>query len=89
MYKDFDAEESRFVIKSEVKLNKKEFDMAPSFSDKKGAAIIFGTSREDISSTARDPITGEKFMDLWTAEFDAKGALINFKSIDNNIFYAC
>ena len=85
MYKDFDAEESRFVIKSEVKLNKKEFDMAPSFSDKKGAAIIFGTSREDISSTARDPITGEKFMDLWTAEFDAKGALINFKSIDNNM----
>ncbi len=84
MYKDFDAEESRFVIKCEVKLNKKEFDMAPSFIDKKGASLVFGTSREDITSTARDPITGEKFMDLWTAEFDAKGALINFKSIDNN-----
>lgn len=84
MYKDFDAEESRFIVKNESKLNRPEFDMAPTFSDKKGAVIIFGTGRKDLTTTARDPITGEKFMDLWTAEFDAKGAITNVKSIDNN-----
>ena len=84
MYRDFDAEESRFIIKSEAKLNRKEFDMAPSYMDKKGAVIIFGTGREDLTTTARDPITGEKFMDLWTAEYDAKGAISNMKSLDNN-----
>lgn len=84
MYKDFDAEESRYIVKNESKLNRKEFDMAPTFSDKKGAIVIFGTGREDLTTTARDPITGEKFMDLWTAEFDAKGAITNVKSIDNN-----
>lgn len=84
MYKDFDAEESRYIVKNESKLNRKEFDMAPTFSDKKGAIVIFGTGREDLTTTARDPITGEKFMDLWTAEFDTKGAITNVKSIDNN-----
>jgi len=84
MFKDFDAEESRFIVKNEIKLNRKEFDMAPSYIDKKGGIIIFGTGREDLTTTARDPITGEKFMDLWSAEFDAKGSITNVKSIDNN-----
>ena len=84
-FKAFDAEESIFVIKSEQKLNKPQFDMAPSFIDKKGMLIIFGTGREELSTKERDPITGEKFMDLWSAEFDAKGALTNIKSLDDNL----
>ena len=84
-FKAFDAEESIFVVKSEQKLNELEFDMAPSFIDKKGALIIFGTGREAISNKEKDPITGEKFMDLWSAEFNAKGEVINKKSIDDNL----
>ncbi len=76
-------EESKFVVKAEDKLNAKEFDMAPALSDKKETQIYFGTQREGVLSTERDPITGEKFMDIWVAEFDAKGDFVSAKSIDN------
>lgn len=84
MYKDFEIAESKFIIKNENKLNKVQFDMAPTFSDKKGMSILYGTSREDLTTSTRDPITGEKFMDIWTAEFDLKRNFISAKSIDNN-----
>lgn len=84
MNSDFHAEESNYVVKFEDDLNdKKCFDMAPSISDKKEMQIIFSTQREDIVNTARDPITGEKYMDLWVAEFNEKGNWTSSKSLDN------
>lgn len=81
---DFHSEESKFVVKHEEKLNAKEFDMAPFISDKKEGQIFYGTQREAVTNPARDPITGEKFMDIWIAEFDAKGDFISAKSADIN-----
>ncbi|MFM7594763.1 MAG: OmpA family protein [Flavobacteriales bacterium] len=77
-------EESKYLVKAEDKLNRKEFDMAPFLSDKKESQVFFGTQREEVSSSERDPITGEKFMDIWIAEFNEKGDFVSAKSIDNN-----
>lgn len=76
-------EESKYVVKAEDKLNRKEFDMAPFLSDKKESQVFFGTQREEVVNPARDPITGEKFMDIWMAEFNDKGDFVSAKSIDN------
>jgi outer membrane protein OmpA-like peptidoglycan-associated protein/tetratricopeptide (TPR) repeat protein len=76
-------EESKYVVKAEDKLNRKEFDMAPFLSDKKESQVFFGTQREEVVNPARDPITGEKYMDIWMAEFNDKGDFVSAKSIDN------
>ena len=77
-------EESKYVVKAEDKLNRKEFDMAPVISDKKEMQVLFGTQREEVVNPARDPITGEKYMDIWIADFNEKGDFISAKSVDNN-----
>lgn len=81
---DIHDKEARFDVKAEDKLNSKEFDMAPFFSEKKETQFYFGTQREGVINPQRDPITGEKFMDIWVADFDAKGDFVAAKSIDNN-----
>jgi len=80
---DFHMEESKYVVKAEEKMNEKEFDMSPFLSDKKETQVYFGTQRESVTNPTRDPITGEKFMDIWVAEFDVKGDFISAKSIDD------
>lgn len=81
-YKGFEEIESKIVAKVETKINTKEFDMAPSFADKKGKKIYFSSSREDAFGKERDPITGQKYMDIFVAEYDDKMNPINIKSID-------
>lgn len=81
-YKGFEEIESKIVAKVETKINTKEFDMAPSFADKKGKKIYFSSSREDAFGKERDPITGQKYMDIFVAEYDDKMNPINVKSID-------
>ncbi len=81
-YKGFEDFESKIVAKVESKINTKEFDMAPSFADKKGKKIYFSSSREDAFGKDRDPITGQKYMDIFVAEYDDKMNPINVKSID-------
>jgi peptidoglycan-associated lipoprotein len=81
-FKGFEDFESKIVAKVETKINTKEFDMAPSFADKKGKKIYFSSSREDAFGKERDPITGQKYMDIFVAEYDDKMNPINVKSID-------
>ncbi|MBU3659425.1 MAG: hypothetical protein FGM14_06135 [Flavobacteriales bacterium] len=81
-FKGFEEFESKIVAKCETKINTKEFDMAPSFVDKKGKKIYFSSSREDAFGKDRDPITGQKYMDIFVAEYDDKMNPINVKSID-------
>ncbi len=82
-YKDFDEfETSKLVVKSEVKINTKQMDMAPSFMDKKGKVIVFSSSRDESTGAQRDPISGEKYMDLYIAEYDVNGNPTNVKSLD-------
>jgi len=82
-YKDFDEfETSRLVVKPEAKINTKQMDMAPSFMDKKGKVIVFSSSRDESTGAKRDPISGEKYMDLYIAEYDVNGNPTNVKSLD-------
>ena len=81
-YRDFESEESNYVIKCEEKINSKQYDMAPSFGDKKGKTIYFGTSRDEATGADRDPISGQKYMDIYSAEYDVNGNPTNVKSID-------
>ena len=82
-YKDFDLNEPKVVVKCETKINTKNFDMAPAFYDKKGKVIYFGSSRDESFGSERDPITGEKYMDLYMATFDDMGNPTGVKSIDS------
>jgi len=81
-FKGFEEFESKIIAKAETKINTKEFDMAPSFGDKKGKKIYFSSSREDAFGKDRDPITGQKYMDIFVAEYDDKMNPVNVKSID-------
>jgi peptidoglycan-associated lipoprotein len=81
-YRDFESEESNYVIKCEEKINSKQYDMSPSFGDKKGKTIYFGTSRDEATGADRDPISGQKYMDIYSAEYDVNGNPTNVKSID-------
>jgi len=74
--------EINYEVKCETKINRKEYDMSPAFSDKKGLQVYFSSSREESFGSGRDPITGEKYMDIYVAEFDKNGDPINVKSID-------
>lgn len=71
-YKEFVAEKTRHIVENETTLNKKEFDMAPMFGDRKGVKVYFSSSR-DGSTGDSDPRSGETYMDLWVSELDKKG----------------
>ena len=71
--KDFIAEKTRHVIENQAALNKKGFDMAPMFGDRKTSQMYFGSSREGGIGTDKDPRTGESYMDLWVSGVDKKG----------------
>ena len=82
-YSDFDSSEPKIVVKNETKINSKNFDMAPAIFDKKGKVIYFSSSRDESFGSGRDPITGEKYMDLYMASYDDNGNPTGVKSIDN------
>lgn len=73
MNKDFIAEKTRHVIENQAVLNKKEFDMAPMFGDKKNSKMYFGSGRDGGASNSKDPRTGEAYMNLWVSDLDKKG----------------
>lgn len=65
--------DSRFVVEPLVMVNSPSFDFAMAFSDKRGEEVIFASSRSSAVGSGEDPITGESYMDLFTAEVDRKG----------------
>ena len=85
-YKFYDMMEPEinYEVQCETKINRKEFDMSPAFADKKGLKIYFSSSRQESSGIGRDPITGEKYMDLYVAEFDKNGDPTDVSSIDKD-----
>ncbi|MFN5652240.1 MAG: OmpA family protein, partial [Flavobacteriia bacterium] len=43
---------------------------------------VFSSSRDESTGAQRDPISGEKYMDLYIAEYDVNGNPTNVKSLD-------
>ncbi len=73
MNKEFVAEKTRHVIENQTAINKKEFDMAPMFGDRKMTKMYFGSGRDESTGKDKDPRTGEGYMDLWVSDLDKKG----------------
>lgn len=65
--------DSRFVVEPLVMINSPSFDFAMAFTDKRGEEVIFASSRSSAAGSGEDPITGESYMDLFSAEVDRKG----------------
>ena len=63
--------DSRFQVEPVPgKVNTGNFDFALTFADKRGEEVVFASSR---GNGGEDPITGESYMDLFSAEVDRKG----------------
>jgi outer membrane protein OmpA-like peptidoglycan-associated protein/tetratricopeptide (TPR) repeat protein len=67
------ANRTKHSVKPVVKVNSSNTDMAPTVGDKKGKQIVFSTSRPGTTGGASSNITCEPFMDIYSAELDAKG----------------
>ncbi|MFM7758003.1 MAG: OmpA family protein [Crocinitomicaceae bacterium] len=81
---DFDQFESRYEIQRQDKINTKQFDMAPhSSTNGKAAVLYFSSSREESTGEERDPITGEKYTDVYMVKYDEKGDPTAVKTIDS------
>jgi len=82
-FEDFDQNETRYDIQRQDKINSKQFDMAPySSAASKNVVVYFSSSREESFGANRDPITGEKFMDIYMVKYDEKGDPTAVKNVD-------
>lgn len=64
---------SNFKLEHIKKINSKEDDFSPAYSDPTGRVIIFTTNRDGVVGKKPDNWTGMNFTDLFTARQDAKG----------------
>lgn len=82
-FEDFKENRTRHTVSNVKALNKEGFEMAPMFVDKKESKIAFGTSsdREGITGKAKDPLTCQKYMDIFVSELDRKGNWLEPKPI--------
>lgn len=71
--KSFIANKTRHVVVNQSAINKKEFDMAPTFGDGKETQLYFGSSRSGSTGNSTDPISCENYMDIWVSDIDKKG----------------
>ena len=63
---------SRYIVDNLLRLNSTSYDYGAGFASKKADAIVFASSRESSTGSGEDPITGQRYMDLFTAEQDKK-----------------
>lgn len=70
---DFIANKTRYTVEHQTQINRKEFDMAPMFGDRKESIMYFGSGREGSTGSDKDPRTCENYMDIWVSEMDKKG----------------
>ncbi|MBL4861963.1 MAG: OmpA family protein [Crocinitomicaceae bacterium] len=70
---EFKAEKTKHIIENQTAINKKEFDMAPMFGDRKTTKLYFGSGRDESTGKDGDPRSGEGYMDLWVSDLDKKG----------------
>lgn len=80
--KSFVANKTRHKVENQAIINKKEFDMAPMFADRKESKLYFASSRPGSTGNNTDPISCENYMDIWMSEVDKKGNWGEPKLID-------
>lgn len=70
---EWEKNPSNFKIETIKKINSRENDFSPSYSDPTGRVIIFTTSRDGVVGKKPDEWTGLNFTDLFTTKQDTKG----------------
>jgi outer membrane protein OmpA-like peptidoglycan-associated protein/tetratricopeptide (TPR) repeat protein len=83
--KAFVAERTRHIVKNMELINVEEFDMAPMWGDRKKSKMYYSTSRDGSTGKAKDPRSGEGYMDIWVTSFDKKGNPKEPKKIENEM----
>lgn len=63
---------TRYQVFPDKKMNSREDDFSPAFSDKKFKAMVFTSTREDAVGGGYDPNTGMSFSDLFQVTQDKK-----------------
>ena len=71
--KEWTAEQVRLKVVNEKKLNTKDDEFSPSYSEQDGKSIFFTSTRESTKSKKKDEWTGKGFSDLFTAKKDRNG----------------
>lgn len=71
--KEWAAEDIKLKAINEKKLNSKDDEFSPSFSETDGNSIIFTSTREGTKGKKKDEWTGKSFSDLFTVKKDRKG----------------
>lgn len=80
---EWEKNPSNFNIQSLRRLNAREDDFSPAYSDPTGRVIIFTSSRDGVVGKKSDVWTGGNFTDLFTARQDSKGNWSQPVSIDD------
>ncbi len=84
MAKEWMANPSKYQVKWEKKINSKDDDYAPAYSDKTHMHIIFTSDRPAATGKDVDNWTGLEFSDLFLAKKDRKGEWNNPVLLDQN-----
>lgn len=69
----FKDNRTRYTVQSESRISDVGMDMAPAVSNRRGDAIVFGSTRPAPIGGGKDPITGEGYFNIWEAEKDRSG----------------
>src|SRR5690554_6210493 len=64
---------TRYTVMSETKINDPGMDMAPAIANRRGNAIIFGSTRSAETGKGKDPITGQGYFNIWEVEKERSG----------------
>lgn len=80
--KSFMNDKTKHVVENAGSINKAGIDMAPTF-DMKENRMYFASSR-DANVGNLDPISCEKYMDVWVTEFDKNGNFSEPKLVDES-----
>ena len=78
---------SRFIVEPMIIVNSPSYDFAPVYASKKSNVLVFASSRLGSTGTGEDPITGERFMDLFTTTQDKKGDWKTPEPLSNCLLY--
>ncbi|NCC72216.1 MAG: tetratricopeptide repeat protein [Sphingobacteriia bacterium] len=79
---EWEKNPANFTIESVKKINSRENDFSPAYSDPTGRVIIFTTSRDGVVGKDTDEWTGLNFTDLFTTRQDTKDNWSQPVSID-------
>lgn len=70
---EFAIKKTRHIIENQSVINKQEFDMTPTFGDRKESKLYFSSARPGGLTAEVDPRSCETYMNIWVSQKDKKG----------------